>query len=1344
MSAGPGERAASRPRALLPPTLQVAAVWGYAATDESVDLAPAISDPPAVGCTVTVLPGIAAGLTATIEGTVLHFRAERPGDYVLPLRLESRHPLRPHTTPTLTIRLAAPGKRFANGFRYRRTVTRPSVSGVPPGPLIRFPVPVRITGEAWARRLGDGGRLECDPAIDLAIEDERGEPLPFELRPDHDLAAGNLVLVVSVDIDPAIAQRFFIYYGARRERTPEQPGLVYVDYHDVYTGGGATRNPAASARPWTLASAAVILPAPEHPPGQDRLDLVLVTRRGAPEPTVRIGEGEAAGLDVRVAPPELALATTGGRARWRAATTPAASERRCLAFSWLSGTRIQAHLDGVPLPAAGSEPVVAGVTQVAGPLVLGGPIEELRLGKLDRPPAWRILEHRSLTDPAFTTIGPEEEADAAADALVVVEDRVEVDYREGGSAVIDVLANDLATVPGRTLSLKSVAVTRGGGSARIDGRRVRYTYPAGFSGSAEGTYEVSDGTQRALGAWHVTVRAPPPWPEARRFGGVLTGWPHSADAVGMHQLGSGGPGHWVAHRFRNPWPGVLTHLGWEHRLTDPGEPGTASERYSAGSGGTYRIILLAAAGAGAPATAQPDLAAEVGRTALNGGWPGPLEKGNARDGRCRANDPAQRAAWDGETESGRPGAQFEWWPLETPTRPLAAGEILFALWRNLDPEPGRNFVSNVNPHTLPRNNELDPLSYDKNGPWLGPWATSLETRDGGRSWSARGSGMVVRGFALRYGDGLRWGYPGGAPATEEDHALSPERRLRMDWVQPETLTHRWFAARLFGRSAELARLRLVVRRDDAAAPLLDVELDAAAVATSRPVAGGTAVPWCYWDLGTELVLGKGKRHRAELWCREGSCLARPCEQSGLTQRDGALGSARYSADGGATWAEVAADRRAAWPICWLERSHSPTRLPWQPVAPVPQAADETAAFGGLLAGPACFGDKTGNWAVREGDTVAYSFVAPRTGRIRRFHLNLRRRRDRTQDVYSTRAGGEYFWSIRADENGRPGAQLGAESPRNGGWAAPLCVAEPGSSPGAGGDGVANRESAGLRAWYQFTSGALPAVVAGQRYWWVMRNAAAPGTGYSSTNNLYWSVEVPPDHPLFGGPYQRSGGIGMKRGRDGSWSVARDVLGHTRRGPESFLLEYEDGVVCGLWPFTRPHDNQFMEIAGSCQIRWLFTAPAPFTCDGIWVRWYAMAPGHAGITASIEPQDGAQAAVTVRIPATAIVVNPDGGSYRRNRGPPPVPTFHPLDGGGRYRLEAGRRYAVRFRTEGEVGLRTMASERVPFDPAHREAAWMVGTMERSPDGGRSWSRTWPGGCPSSPAQAMPQLAFRRAR
>jgi hypothetical protein len=254
---GAGDGLLADAKALLAPIITTTSFSGPAATSLQVDLGTYIKDPSGLGYTAT-LDGGSTGLTASLTGTVLDYRAETAGVYTATVTLRGLHPFEPTVTVPLSITISDAGTLFPNGYKYRRLITRPAQPSVTAGMRLRFPVPIRIVEQAWARGVGFAGKLEASPAIDIHIEDTAGNPIPFEIRPGSSLVDGNHTIIVQRDTNPAAADTFYLYYGKVQATSTENPAAVWSDYYYVYGGGTGDRNGANSARPWDISDVSAV------------------------------------------------------------------------------------------------------------------------------------------------------------------------------------------------------------------------------------------------------------------------------------------------------------------------------------------------------------------------------------------------------------------------------------------------------------------------------------------------------------------------------------------------------------------------------------------------------------------------------------------------------------------------------------------------------------------------------------------------------------------------------------------------------------------------------------------------------------------------------------------------------------------------------------------------------------------------------------------------------------------------------------------------------------------------------------------------------------------------------
>lgn len=554
---GARDRLLSSGRSYLAPFISNPSLSATVASDGSIDLATVIKDPAGAGYTIA-LGSLPAGLTADLASTTLTYRAEAEGTYLLPVTLTSAHPIIPVNSFDISIEITdtETGVLFANGYKYRRKLTRVAQPTLAAGNLLNFPIPVRITAQTWAKSVANGGKLEATSEVDLMVGDSAGNPLPFEIRPNStDLTAGTHILVYGQDTNPAVAQTAYLYYGKRLTESPEDPEALYgVDYLDVYTGGDNDRNPAALSRPWNISevvdedgllglagdfastTAEVTQPSSTHLSGLDQFSTLICIKRtssaGNDKGYIAIGDLTSEGTSsftMRDATSatgttntiKIAFSSTAGRPQFRGASNLLTTDWQVLSCNWDSGGQVHLYINGERAADGQVFASVAGTTSFTGPLVIGlaggaasfgrfgGLIDEVRIGRKARGINWARLEYLSLTDAGFVTIGAEEVPGDVTATLVAGNDTFNFANNEAASYLLDVLANDVRDPPGVALSISDYNITSGGGSMVVEDNKLRFTPSSTtFAGDVTGSYTVTDGTLSDTATFTVTIDEP--------------------------------------------------------------------------------------------------------------------------------------------------------------------------------------------------------------------------------------------------------------------------------------------------------------------------------------------------------------------------------------------------------------------------------------------------------------------------------------------------------------------------------------------------------------------------------------------------------------------------------------------------------------------------------------------------------------------------------------------------------------------------------------------------------------------------------------------------------------------
>ncbi len=544
-------------RRALAPVIGTIPLSGPSATDNVIDLAAYISDPAGAGYTISATsadPTVDLGIAVT----TLTYRRPAVGTATIAIQVDSSHPLGPSARVEIDATFSLASGLYPNGYKFRRLITRAAVPGAQNNSLTRFPIPVRLSAQTWAKSLANGGKLEgVGGVIDVRAERADGTQLAQEVEEGYDAAAGTGVVHVGAPTwNPTAAFSFYLYYGKPGSTVSDDDwATLWQDYHDVKHGPG-TRNPAAPSRPWTstagnaagtlgraddhsTADASVSLGSSSHWNGLTELDFTMAVKRpvstGSAKGLIGVGnltDDSTAAVSIRDALTDVAgstnntvlasINTTAGRAVWRGSANLQSTSWQAWSWHWKSGQALKAFLNGSEIADSGSNPVRTGTTNIAGTVAIGaagllagngrwvGQLDELRVSKVIRGTNWRLVEHLSLTDAAFVSIGAEETPGASPDTFVANDDAVTVVYSDGGSVLVDVLANDVHST-GAAKSITSVG-TPSSGSAAIESGQIRYTWPAGFAagGTASLLYTASAAALSDSANLEVTVLAEPP------------------------------------------------------------------------------------------------------------------------------------------------------------------------------------------------------------------------------------------------------------------------------------------------------------------------------------------------------------------------------------------------------------------------------------------------------------------------------------------------------------------------------------------------------------------------------------------------------------------------------------------------------------------------------------------------------------------------------------------------------------------------------------------------------------------------------------------------------------------
>jgi len=547
-------------------------------------------------------------------------------------------------TATVTVTPPAAPSTFLNGYRYRRRIVIPRHVVRGTVPLVGFPLLVLEEGP-WLRSTAHGGRVESAQGFDLRFELENGTKLPHDVE-RYDPVAGRLVAWVRLtELQPEEDLVLFLYYGKPGLATSEaDPAATWRDYLAVWhlpdptdrTGRGrnlvatavsAAEGPIGAAGRFDGTASELVLADPSfldgHPSltvqlwvDSDRLDsdrglLVCGPITGRDFDSAFVLRHASRGLyssQARVFTAEMALAD--GRLVHESSPGRADDAAHALALVFDRGEGVTLVVDGVAdTPSYTMGNTLLGPTRIGrGPLRIGtgplqasagrwlGLIDEVRLRASALPAAWLAMEHANQRDPAsFYGIGGEDAFGDPNQAPVAVP--LAARTALGAPVVLDPLAAALS--PGGGSTTLAAVGTPTAGTAVIEAGKIRFTPPAGFTGTARFTFEIRKDGKSSIGTATVLVEARAAETSAeqdRPFADRLYGNPYHADSLATRQPVPNGP---VAKRFLADRTGTLAAVRWPCRIT-------------AGDGGEV-VVKVETDYQGKPSGLA------IGTTAINGG-----------------------------------------------------------------------------------------------------------------------------------------------------------------------------------------------------------------------------------------------------------------------------------------------------------------------------------------------------------------------------------------------------------------------------------------------------------------------------------------------------------------------------------------------------------------------------------------------------------------------------------------------------------------------------------------------------------------------------------------------------
>ena len=713
-------------------------------------------------------------------------------------------------TATVAVTVTAPPSptTYLNGYLHRRTIVVPAAS-VAGGPHGNFPILIQESG-AWLKSVANGGKVESAQGFDLRFELEGGGRLDHELE-SYDPVLGELVAWVRLPtLGTAGGAVLHLYYGKSGLAAGEaDPAGVWRNYLAVYhlpsgqdrTGNGrdlASSNVAEGAligkagafngtsSVMSLADAGWLNGLAGYSCQMWLKSSLQSTDKGFLAIGPITGQDADLGLGIRydadghsggaVKVLTMEHNISDGRTRMETAANLATIQRQQVVLTWAQGQQPKLYTDGATLPPSYVNAARSGLTAFgAGPLRIGasakdsasggwnGLIDEVRFRALALSPEWIVTEYANQNDPqGFYGLGGEDtfgDANRAPVALPVTAGT------ESGVAVdIPVLAVALDPDPGTVLTIDQLG-TPSVGTAVIVGGQIRYTPPAAFVGTAVFTYRISDGAKTSTGKVSVVVAAAAPAPLLPEptidaaWGGEAMGLPTFCDSPSDVKINASS----VAGRFKAWHSGTVASIHWQTRRdTAKGVNG-----YSKGNGGLIRLTVHPDDGTG-----RPNMAVELGRTAINNGKTAPL----CVDG--------QGAHTISSINQSTVVQQYENWLFTTkPT--LVIGQAYHLVATNSVGDPNNNYSSangliqyNYKGANSTYGSRVTPDGGHFGGPVL---------KDDHRVFKGSGTSWTIQTphhcmyWTMNYEDGVRTGVPCCLGGGRAQIAFGGSTRYRMDF-----------------------------------------------------------------------------------------------------------------------------------------------------------------------------------------------------------------------------------------------------------------------------------------------------------------------------------------------------------------------------------------------------------------------------------------------------------------------------------------------------------------------------------------------------------------------------------
>lgn len=430
---------------------------------------------------------------------------------------------------------------YANGYAYRRRIAIPAQQVGTTSTVDDVVLLVNEQGD-WLKSLPNGGKVVSAEGFDIRFELGAGGKLDHEIDV-YDPVAGRLLAWVRLP-NWALSSQFqlLLYYGSASTTESEaNPAGVWQGYlvrwrfpdgsdatgggRDLIAGGVAAGSLLGDAAlfdgdgnlmiantDWLADLSAITVQALVKPDASMVGTTNGILVQGSPD-----SNGASEGIMIRY----LASTSTGaanvihvrvgcqdGNAFTLSSANQQTDKRQLIHSTWLAGRAPDLYLDGVKERPSHSEPCFGG-TSVTGPLYIGagwrGLIDEVRIAGRALPADWIAVEARNMLSPELSYgLGHEETSETVDLPPIAVP--VTATTTSGKLVDIDVLAQ--AFDPDGVGGLLLTGVSQpANGIATVVNNNVRYVPNAGFVGTDQFTYTISNGAKSTSGWIAVTVAA---------------------------------------------------------------------------------------------------------------------------------------------------------------------------------------------------------------------------------------------------------------------------------------------------------------------------------------------------------------------------------------------------------------------------------------------------------------------------------------------------------------------------------------------------------------------------------------------------------------------------------------------------------------------------------------------------------------------------------------------------------------------------------------------------------------------------------------------------------------------